>query len=154
MHLRPATNRDIPAVQTLVFGILRSYGLEPAPETTDSDLADIERHYRDRGGYFAVMESGEGKIIGTVAIYPLEEPGACELRKMYLDAGFRGQGLGRLLLEDALVWAKTAGFRHVMLETASVLQDAIRLYQSYGFQLMPPTDHMASRADQVYGLDL
>jgi len=154
MKPRPATNRDIPAVQSLVFGVLRSFGLEPDLETTDADLADLEGNYAARGGYFAVLESAEGNVIGTAGIYPLAEPGVCELRKMYLDSAYRGQGLGRLLLEDALAWACAQNYRRVVLETASVLKDAIRLYESYGFQPMPPSSHMASRCDQVYGMDL
>ena len=37
---RPATNAE--AVRALVFAIPIKHGLAPAPESTDSDLADLE----------------------------------------------------------------------------------------------------------------
>ena len=49
--------------------------------------------------------------------------------------------------------AKELGFSRVTLETASVLKEAIALYQSYGFRSYAP-DHLAGRCDQAHYLDL
>src|SRR3954468_4282277 len=152
LSIRQATRADQEQVKMLVFGVLREFGLEPSPESTDADLSDIEGAYLDSGGMFEVIERSDGRIVGSVGIYPMDG-GLCELRKMYLAANVRGRGLGKLLLERALSHARKAGFRAVMLETAGVLEGAVSLYTSYGFQ---PTrvEHMASRADQVFILNL
>ncbi|OHB80176.1 MAG: hypothetical protein A2Z25_02330 [Planctomycetes bacterium RBG_16_55_9] len=81
------------------------------------------------------------------------EEHTCELRKMYLHKAYRGKGLGRCLLEDALTRAKQLGFKTMVLETASVLKEAISLYKSYGFVEYTP-DHLSSRCDQAYSLTL
>ncbi len=44
--LRCANNGDAKAIRTLVFDILKEYGLDPDPAETDSDLSDIEEHYQ------------------------------------------------------------------------------------------------------------
>jgi len=151
-HLRPATNADAPAVRDLVFGILRDYGLAPDPACTDADLNDIEANYTARGGQFDVLADHAGNVVGSVGLYPTEQS-TVELRKMYLHRALRGRGLGRKLLDHALAQARRLGFSKMVLETNSVLREAITLYKQYGFQ--PYTAcHCAARCDQTYYLDL
>lgn len=152
MNLRSATNQDAAEVRALIFGVLAEYGLCGDPTGTDADLDDIETSYIGRGGLFDVLLGDDGRIVGTVGLYPLEH-GVCELRKMYLRAETRGQGLGRRLLDHALDRARALGFRRVVLETNSKLVEAIGLYTRYGFQPVAH-DHLASRCDQSYALDL
>ncbi len=151
-RLRPATNADCEAVRDLVFSVLAEYGLKPSPGCTDADLNDIEQAYLTRGGVFYVLQEQDSSIIGSYGLYPMEA-GSCELRKMYLHRNYRGKGLGQRLLEDALAHAKELGFRRITLETASVLKEAIRLYERYGFKPCKAA-HLSCRCDQAYALDL
>lgn len=144
IRLRAVRAEDEPAVRALVFGILAAYGLAPSPADTDADLFDLPGFYADRGGDFSVLVDGE-RIIGTVGLHRVSEEVA-ELRKMYLDADYRGRGLGRLLLEHALGRARELGFARVTLETASVLREAVALYERYGFYRSEP-GHLAARCD-------
>ena len=95
---------------------------------------------------------GAGEVIGTVAVFRVDSR-TCELRKMYLERGARGRGVGRMLLEHALQRAAVLGFRRIVLETASVLREAVALYESRGFLRHDP-GHMAARCDAAYYLDL
>lgn len=151
-ELREATNADGEHIRDLVFAVLEEYGLKPDPGSTDADLSDIERSYFARGGTFRVLEDRNGSVIGAYGLYPMENH-ACELRKMYLRRECRGQGLGKRLLDDALANAKRLGFTRVVLETASVLKEAIALYERYGFAPHQP-DHLSPRCDQAYLLEL
>jgi putative acetyltransferase len=151
-RLRRADNKDCEDIARLVYGVLKEYGLKPDPACTDADIKDIESSYFDRGGTFFVLEAEDGSIIGAYGLYQIDEQ-TCELRKMYLDKAYRGKGLGKFLLEDALSRARQLGFESMFLETASVLKEAIALYRSYGFtEYNPP--HMSSRCDQAYQLEL
>ena len=151
-RLRPATNADRQPIADLVYTVLHEYHLRPDPECTDADLRDIEQSYLARGGAFRVLEAQDGRIIGAYGLYPMEA-GTCELRKMYLHRGYRGKGLGKRLLEDALANARRLGFTRITLETASVLKEAIGLYEGYGFVPYQP-EHLSTRCDQAYVLDL
>jgi len=151
-RLRPATNADGGQVRDLVFTVLGEYGLQPDPGCTDADLDNIEQSYLKRGGVFYVLEESNGAIVGSYGLYPMEA-GVCELRKMYLHRACRGRGFGRRLLEDALAHARRLGFRRVTLETASVLKEAIRLYERHGFKPYK-AEHLSRRCDQAYALDL
>jgi putative acetyltransferase len=151
-RLRPADNKDCDNITSLVYGILREYDLRPDPVCTDADIKDIESSYFSRGGTFFVLEAENGSIIGAYGLYPVDKQ-TCELRKMYLHKAYRGKGLGKFLLDDALSKARRLGFKRMILETASVLKEAIALYKSYGFVQYNP-QHMSSRCDQAYRLEL
>ena len=151
-RLRPADNKDCESIARLVYRVLKEYGLKPDPACTDVDIKDIESSYFNRGGTFVVLEAEDGSVVGAYGLYPMDEQ-ICELRKMYLDKAHRGKGLGKFLLEDALSKARELGFERMILETATVLIEAITLYKSYGFvEYNPP--HMSSRCDQAYMLEL
>lgn len=136
--LRRATARDVDAIRTLVFAALAEFGLRPDPQGTDADLADLAAHYFARGGDFVVLVDEAGAVVGTCGLHPLdagdpESLPTVELRKMYLAREWRGRGQGRRLLDWALVRAKELGFQRMTLETATVLRDAIALYERAGF---------------------
>jgi putative acetyltransferase len=151
LSIRSATNEDRDQIEELVFGILRSFDLALDREGTDRDLSDIESNYLDRGGVFEVVENRDGKIVGTVGLYPLDET-TIELRKMYFDPSIRGRGLGKQLLTKMIEKAKNLGYLRVYLETASVLTRAVHLYESAGFK--PVDVKHTPRCDQAYVLEL
>lgn len=148
--IRSATNDDCKAVRALIFAVLNEYDLEPAPKTTDKDLDDLEAFYAN--GAFDVLTTADGEIIGTVGLAPLGG-GACELRKMYLKASYRGQGLGQRLLKHAIAKAKELGFKRIELQTARVLEEAIGLYTKFGFQHSEAAA-LERRCDKALALDL
>ena len=142
--LRTITRAEGTVVQAMIFEVLREYNLAP-----DADLADLQQFYRS--GWFAVLE-WEEQIVGSVGLLPVAE-GVLELRKMYLRRAYRGRGWGRLLLERALQEASRLGTRKITLGTATVLVEAIGLYEQFGFQRTHDS-HAAARCDQAWELDL
>ena len=151
-RLRLANNKDREKVTNLVYSILNEYNLKADPECTDADLKDIENSYFEKGGTFYVLEERDGSIIGAYGLCPVGQQ-TCELRKMYLHSAYRGKGLGKFLMESALAKAKQMKFKKIVLETASVLKEAICLYKSYGFVEYQPK-RLSSRCDQAYTFDL
>ncbi|HEX8832757.1 MAG TPA: GNAT family N-acetyltransferase [Abditibacteriaceae bacterium] len=150
--IRPATNSDASRIKALVFGVLAEYGLTPDSQTTDADLDDIEGNYIKSGGLFELFENSQGQLLGTVALYRVDDE-TCELRKMYLAPGARGQGLGSAILERTIAGARCRGFKYITLETAGVLKEAIQLYTRFGFREIE-SEHLSARCDQAYVLRL
>ncbi len=149
--MRPATDADADAVEKHIFTILRAYGLRPDPAGVDRDLRHIEEAFWRLGGAFWVAESDNGQIVATVAMKP--DGAVVELQKMYFSPVIRGRGLGKKLLEWLLDWAREQGYRSVVLDTASVLEEAIALYEKAGFQLVCE-DSKVPRCDRTYHIDL
>ena len=79
-----------------------------------------------------------GVVIGGGGIYPTEglPESTCELVKMYLMPAARGKGLGKLIIDRCLKKAQENDFKKVYLETMPELQQAIKVYEKFGFQYL------------------
>jgi len=149
--IRQATNADCERVQNLVFGVLREYGLEPDLSGTDRDITDIEAHYTSRGGTFELIEDEAGNLLGTVGLYPVNEK-TVELRKMYFDKKLRGRGIGKQTLQRMIDTAREKSFKRIYLETATVLVEAVKLYEKFGF--IETDEKHTPRCDAAFTLDI
>ncbi|MGK7394912.1 MAG: GNAT family N-acetyltransferase [Candidatus Cyclobacteriaceae bacterium M3_2C_046] len=139
-------------IKELVFSVLMEYGLPPDDTGPDQDLNDVEANYLERNGYFGVIYDKKDQLVGTIGLYDLGQ-GRAEIRKMYLVPTVRGQGLGKFLLNYLVAKARQKGYTHLELETASVLKEAILLYQQFGFKQITKNNEVA-RCDQVYELPI
>ena len=150
--IRRATRADTRGARELVFGVLAEYGLTPEPAGTDADLMDLEAGFLADGGMFDVAVSAQGDVVACCGMKILRD-GRIELRKMYARKDVRGQGLGRRLLDRSLAWARARAHPRVELETASVLKEAIALYEKSGFVARPGKPDTC-RCDRAYVLEL
>lgn len=152
-RLREATTDDARAIRAVVVAVMDEYGLSSDLEGNDADLRDFVTAYRERGGAFRVVTSTEGDIVGCGGLYPIDERQA-EIRRMYLLPRARGLGIGRKLLEELISLAKERRFERVVLETASVLKEAISLYRNRGFVPVAHRGAALRKCDQAYALQL
>jgi GNAT superfamily N-acetyltransferase len=99
-------------------------------------LSDPQSAILDDGGriLFAVLE---GRTVGCCALIRMDE-GEFEVAKMAVAPECQGAGIGRALLTAGIDLARSLGAHRLFLETNHVLTPAIRLYESLGFQHMPP----------------
>ena len=144
LNLRKANKEDESKIMDLVKSVLADYGLKTNPHETDRDLSDLEEYYFNKNGWFAVIEK-ENEIIGSYGIFNVNKK-TCELRKMYLLNNYQGQGLGKLMMEDAFEKARELGYSEIILETNKLLDKAITLYGKYGFVQYKP-NHLSDRCD-------
>lgn len=150
--LRIADNRDTGAVRGLIETVLGEYGLKLDDDGVDSDLVDIEANYTASGGLFVAISDSTGRMLGTAGLWRVNDR-VCELRKMYFLREIRGQGWGKTVLDRMLGRAAEMGYEEVRLETASVLVEAIGLYEKAGFQPVPG-DECAARCDRAFSMPL
>lgn len=146
--IRSWETRDRAEAFNLIGEVLAEYGLKCEPFGADRDVYDVEIYYHHKGGEFWVVER-EGKIVGTAAYYPIDRgKNAVEIRKMYILPGARGQGLGKFLLRELESKIADRGFNEIWLETATVLKEAVRMYENCGYH--QETGVETKRCDRVY----
>jgi GNAT superfamily N-acetyltransferase len=73
-----------------------------------------------------------------IACLRLLDPAVCEVKRMFVRPVYRGQGIGRTLLQALLDEARAHGFTSVQLDSARFMHDAHALYRSFGFTEIPP----------------
>jgi GNAT superfamily N-acetyltransferase len=77
-----------------------------------------------------------GEPIGCGGIKRLDSE-TCEIKRMYLDPGWRGLGLSRLLLEALEERARGLGYTRARLDTGDRQPSARRLYEGAGYRSIP-----------------
>lgn len=108
----------------------KEYGLEPIFEKYVFDgLLSFLNH--PASGKMWVAEA-YGQIVGFVAIVKADEKTA-QLRWFLIEPEFRGKGLGRCLMTEAIAYCREQNIAHVFLWTFAELDAARHLYSSFGF---------------------
>ncbi|MCR5061217.1 MAG: GNAT family N-acetyltransferase [Saccharofermentans sp.] len=78
----------------------------------------------------------DGSVKGTVAVKRMDDSTA-ELKALYLASELRGKGYGHNLLDTAVSYAKARGYKRIVLDSMAIYEDALRLYDRYGFKHIP-----------------
>ena len=96
-------------------------------------LKNPESYVIDGGGqiFFALKD---GKAIGTAAMVLTKEK-IFELSKMAVDSRYQGLGIGRMLINKCIGFAKKQSADEIFLITNDQLLPAMELYYSSGFEL-------------------
>ena len=77
----------------------------------------------------------DGKILGSVFVIPYERSAeTAQLRMLYVEPAARGLGIGRLLVDQVIAFAREHGYRRIRLWTQENLVAARRIYAATGFR--------------------
>ena len=137
IRVRTIEERDNFALATLIRSTLKEFGANH-PGTvyfdTTTDILFQQFQHTPRSVYYVAEQ--EDEIVGGGGIFPSNDlPGdTCELVKMYLYPQVRGIGLGKLLIQKCIQFAKEAGYQNIYLETMPELQLALKTYEKFGFE--------------------
>ncbi|HVI48639.1 MAG TPA: GNAT family N-acetyltransferase [Chitinophaga sp.] len=84
----------------------------------------------------------------VVVVYVDDQPAGCgafkhyssaeaEVKRMYTDPTFRGQGVATMVLNELETWAAASGYSACILETSIKLTSAVALYKKNGYKQTP-----------------
>src|SRR3954469_21274118 len=137
--VREARAEEIPAVRALFLEYGASLGFSLCFQSFDQELAGLPGDYAPPSGRLLLAEV-EGKRAGCVALPALgNSEGACEMKRLYVRPAFRGQHLGRRLVEEAIRAARGIGYKKMRLDTVEpVMGHAVALYRELGFREIAP----------------
>jgi L-amino acid N-acyltransferase len=136
--VRLAERRDAEAIRAI-------YNLEVAestvtfdlvPRTLDEQVDWINAH---SGAHPAVVADEDGEVVGFGSLSPFKERPAYSPTvedSVYVRRDRRGQGIGRLLLEDLLRLAVDHGFHTVMARIVGNHEASIALHVTCAFELV------------------
>jgi putative acetyltransferase len=129
-----AQNSDKDRVVALIESCYQEHGDQITLNGDDSDLLNLEGNYHGRAGQFIIVEDQQQTIVGCHAVVPLEQkPHSCTFRRLYLQRSLRGTGLGHALMQWALEWAHTQGFKRVEFWSDTRFERAHNFFLKSGF---------------------
>lgn len=89
----------------------------------------------------------DGVVVGSVFVVDADETTA-KLRMLFVDESARGLGIGKRLTEEAMRFARSAGYTRMTLWTNDILTAAREIYRKAGF------DHVASEPLNAFGVSM
>jgi putative acetyltransferase len=121
-----------------VSGLVQAQEVEVRERGDAGDLSPPRESsvFEPPDGAFIVMRDG-GRAIGCGGFSRFDVTRA-ELKRMYVAPDVRGRGLGRVLLRRIEEEAKAFGYDRLVLETITLMSEAMRLYESEGYTAIPP----------------
>jgi ribosomal protein S18 acetylase RimI-like enzyme len=120
--------------------------VEPVDAAAELDATRSEAYVRRALGERTILVAEHGgalvgyEQVGDVDIPEVEAgPGDRALRRVYVETGWQGRGVGRSLVEAALEHPLLVTATRVFLQVWERNERAIRLYESFGFRTVGTT---------------
>ncbi|MBI5255227.1 MAG: GNAT family N-acetyltransferase [Burkholderiales bacterium] len=135
---------DTPALLDRTREIFREYaqglGVDLCFQNFEQELAGLPGDYAAPQGAL-LLAFVDDELAGCGALRPLPDAdyaNACEMKRLYVRRAFRRFGLGRVLAQALMDRATEAGYSAMLLDTLDDMEAARGLYESLGFEEIPP----------------
>jgi GNAT superfamily N-acetyltransferase len=136
----PTTAADLAQVRRLFQAYADWLAVDLCFQGFERELAELPGAYAPPAGRLLIARVGSD-VVGCVGLRPLE-PGVCEMKRLWVEPGFGGQGIGRALGERIVATAREIGYERMRLDTLPARMPAAQhLYAALGFREIPPYYH-------------
>jgi N-acetylglutamate synthase-like GNAT family acetyltransferase len=127
-------------------------GFAYEPQSHHCDCVHITEVYQKNGQFWCLYD-GE-VLIGTVAVRGIDTVNKiAELKRLYVHPSRQRDGLGKMLFETGLLYAKDAGFKKICADTRFDRAASRHLMESHGFHKVPQYNNNAF-AELFYEVEL
>ncbi len=138
--IRPAAEPDWPAAQTILLEYAATLPTDLVQQAFEREVAHLPGDYAAPRGSL-LLAWVDDLLAGCCAMRPLDDSdhmGAVEMQRLFVRPAFRGLGLGKMLAEAALDFARMQGYDCVLLDTLDTMEVARQLYEDLDFYEIDP----------------
>jgi RimJ/RimL family protein N-acetyltransferase len=138
--IRPADPGDASALVELGRTVGRESGRWLITTDDWRSPADERRYLKALRRYehaaVFVAETADGRIVGRLSLARDQHPASAHVADLGLmvAASHRRRGIGRALLDEAVLWGRERGISKLELHVFPHNEAAIRLYEEFGFE--------------------
>jgi ribosomal protein S18 acetylase RimI-like enzyme len=98
----------------------------------DEELERFPDKYREPDGVFLIAKVGE-TVAGCVGLKKIGDR-TCEMKRLFVRDKYKGQGVGKDLVDAIILEAKRKGYSRMRLDTLKRMDKALALYRKFGFK--------------------
>ena len=134
-EIRKIINEDNQRVKEVLVSVMKEFDVpENGTALSDPELNDMFGSYKNNKSIYLVVVV-DNEIFGGAGISMLngQKKNICELQKMYFLPKIRKYGIGKILIEKCIKFAKNVGYEFCYIETMHNMKDAQNLYKKYDF---------------------
>jgi DNA-binding MarR family transcriptional regulator/N-acetylglutamate synthase-like GNAT family acetyltransferase len=124
----------------------REYGWDDSFEGFVAGIVGDYVHERDVKREQAWIAESDGEPVGCVFCVK-KSAKVAQLRLLLVEPSARGMGIGTRLVDRCIEFARRTGYDRLMLWTNDVLDDARRIYERAGFELVEEERHHSFGSD-------
>lgn len=139
IRIRPAEPSDAPALVALAEAVGREEGRWMLTTERWRSVRDERRYLRtvrQHPDAAVFVAEDDGLVLARLSVARDPHPASAHVADLGLMVAgpARRRGIGRLLLAEAVAWARRAGVRKLELHVFPWNEPALRLYESFGFE--------------------
>lgn len=127
----------IEEIKKLIIEYTDSIGRNLDFQDLINELNDFPKKYIYPNGKLLAAVLDTGEVIGCVAYYKHNDK-RTEMKRLYVKPEYRNLKAGYKLVVEIIEEARKDGFSEMVLDTLSPMKSAIKMYEKFGFQKIPP----------------
>lgn len=124
--------QDLDTIRQLFRDYEKELDADLCFQSFEDELRDPLMKYGPPSGDL-MLARWQSEVAGCIALSKLNDPGACEMKRLYVKPAFRKNRIGQMLVEELLKCAREKKYKVMRLDTLRKLGPAINLYKKYGF---------------------
>jgi ribosomal protein S18 acetylase RimI-like enzyme len=132
------TANDLASAVKLFRAYASSLDIDLTYQDFEAEMEAMPGKYAPPAGELLLVRDSDGIAVGCVGLRPIEPPGCCEMKRLYVSPEVRGCGLGERLVDAVVKEAERIGYREMTLDTLPSMTGAIALYRKFGFEPIEP----------------
>ena len=140
--LQASSAAHIEAARSLFNQYAASLNFSLCFQSFEQELASLPGDYAPPDGRL-LLAFVKAEAVGCGALHRLADGESngdiCEMKRLYVQPGQRGSGIGLALAERLIREAGEIGYRAMRLDTVpSAMAQAVKMYRNLGFREIPP----------------
>ena len=136
IEIREILMKDNDRVKEVLVNVMKEFGVpDHGTALQDDELNSMYESYQvNTSKYYVVISDGDIKGGAGISKLKGSNENICELQKMYFLPKIRNYGIGKILIEKCIEFAKNAGYEFCYIETMHNMNVAQNLYKKYNFK--------------------
>lgn len=128
-----SANKDIAGIASMLFlEYAAELNVDLCFQNFSKEVEDpLSKYGPPAGALFIAFFNNE--VAGCIALQPINQEHACEMKRLYVRPVFRKEGLATSLVQTLIERAKELRYKKMVLDTLDKLVPAIKLYKIHGF---------------------